>query len=80
MRRAEVRDKMCYQVLGDDIVINHNEVASKYIELMNDLGVEISAPKTHKSYNMYEFAKRWYRSGNEISGIPVKAFETVAPF
>jgi hypothetical protein len=47
-----------YIILGDDIVINHDGVAKRYTKLMNKLGVEVSASKTHVSKDTYEFAKR----------------------
>jgi hypothetical protein len=47
-----------YIILGDDIVIKNDEVATKYVEVMTKLGVDISVPKTHVSNNTYEFAKR----------------------
>jgi hypothetical protein len=45
-------------MLGDDIVINDDNVAKAYIEILTELGVEVSKHKTHTSYNVYEFAKR----------------------
>jgi hypothetical protein len=47
-----------YIILGDDIVIKDNDVASRYREIMEALGVEISVQKTHVSSDTYEFAKR----------------------
>jgi len=47
-----------YIILGDDIVINHDGVAKRYIKLMSKLGVEVSQSKTHVSFDTYEFAKR----------------------
>jgi hypothetical protein len=47
-----------YIILGDDIVINNDKVARKYIQIMTKLGVDISKQKTHVSKNTYEFAKR----------------------
>jgi hypothetical protein len=61
-----------YILLGDDIVINHDKVAQKYISIMTKLGVEISMNKTHISRNTYEFAKRWIQNKIEISGIPLR--------
>jgi len=61
-----------YIILGDDIVINHDKVARRYIKIMNKLGVDISIPKTHVSKNTYEFAKRWIFQGREISGLPLR--------
>jgi hypothetical protein len=47
-----------YILLGDDIVINNDKIANKYITIMTRLGVDISNAKTHVSKNTYEFAKR----------------------
>lgn len=60
-----------YILLGDDIVIKDDKVAKKYIAIMTKLGVDISETKTHVSKNTYEFAKRWIRNGQEITGIPL---------
>nr|UPW42073.1 MAG: putative RNA dependent RNA polymerase [Beijing sediment mito-like virus 7] len=61
-----------YIILGDDIVIHNNKVASKYVTIMTRLGVDISVPKTHVSKDTYEFAKRWIKDGKEITGIPLR--------
>ncbi|AZT88621.1 RNA-dependent RNA polymerase [Colletotrichum falcatum mitovirus 1] len=61
-----------YIILGDDIVINNDKVARKYIQVMTWLGVDISEQKTHVSKNTYEFAKRWIHKGHEISGLPLR--------
>lgn len=61
-----------YIILGDDIVIQHNTVARKYIQVMTKLGVDISKDKTHVSKDTYEFAKRWIHKGKEITGIPIQ--------
>lgn len=63
-----------YILLGDDIVINNDSVATKYREVMTYLGIDISEHKTHVSYEMYEFAKRWFKSGKEITGLPLGGF------
>lgn len=61
-----------YIILGDDIVINHDDVAKAYIDLMTYLGVETSPAKTHVSKTTYEFAKRWINLDmGEITGIPL---------
>lgn len=67
-----INDFDSYIVLGDDVVINNDKVAKKYIRIMTKLGVEISMQKTHVSYNTYEFAKRWFKSKIEISPLPLK--------
>jgi hypothetical protein len=61
-----------YIILGDDIVINNDKVARKYISIMTRLGVDISKSKTHVSKNTYEFAKRWIQHKVEITGLPVR--------
>jgi len=61
-----------YIILGDDIVINNDKVARKYISVMTKLGVDISLQKTHVSRNTYEFAKRWIKNRIEISPLPLK--------
>lgn len=66
--------EMYYIILGDDIVIWHDEVAKEYQEIMGELGVGISLPKSHISSNLYEFAKRLFLDGREITGIQVRGF------
>nr|UPW42199.1 MAG: putative RNA dependent RNA polymerase [Xinjiang mito-like virus 61] len=60
-----------YILLGDDIVIKNDKVARKYISWCKSLGVDISEAKTHVSKDTYEFAKRWFHRGNEITGLPM---------
>jgi hypothetical protein len=47
-----------YMILGDDIVIYHDDVAVMYQHIMKELDVGISIPKSCISSNMYEFAKK----------------------
>lgn len=61
-----------YIILGDDIVIKDNKIASIYRGQMMRMGVDISIPKTHVSKDTYEFAKRWIQNGREITGLPLK--------
>lgn len=63
--------KRCYMLLGDDIVIHHDQVAANYREIMQGLGVEISSMKTHTSKTSFEFAKRWFHQGSEVSPFPI---------
>lgn len=60
-----------YMILGDDIVIYHDEVANMYQHIMKELDVGISIPKSCISSNMYEFAKRIFLDGREITGIQI---------
>lgn len=58
-----------YALLGDDIVIANDLVASNYKAIMTDLGVEINMTKSHVG-DCCEFAKRWIHSSlGEISPI-----------
>nr|QIR30229.1 RNA-dependent RNA polymerase [Plasmopara viticola lesion associated mitovirus 5] len=62
-----------YIILGDDIVINDDAIAVQYKRVMRLLGVDLSEAKTHKSLDLYEFAKRWIVPSQkcEITGIPM---------
>nr|DAG91281.1 MAG TPA: RNA-dependent RNA polymerase [Riboviria sp.] len=64
-----------YALLGDDIVICDEEVAEMYMTILTDLGVEYSKAKTHKSKDFYEFAKRIFYQGVEVSPFPVSALK-----
>jgi hypothetical protein len=62
-----------YILLGDDIVITNDIVAQKYVELITELGVGISPFKSHVSETTYEFAKRWFHNGVEVTGFPLNS-------
>lgn len=65
-----------YVLLGDDIVIKHDELAKKYMEVMTSLGLEFSEKKTHISRTLFEFAKRTFHNGEEITPFPIAALWT----
>lgn len=66
-----------YVLLGDDIVIKHNALAKRYMEVMTDLGVEFSLQKSHISGTVFEFAKRIFHCSSEVTPFPCYAlFET----
>lgn len=74
-------DFSAYALLGDDIVIADDAVATKYRELLRDLDVPISDAKTHTSKDVYEFAKRWFFKGREVSPFPISALpETIKKY
>lgn len=62
-----------YRVLGDDVVIFNNEVAEHYRQVLQVLGVTTSEAKTHVSKDTFEFAKRWFTNGYEVSPFPINA-------
>jgi len=60
-----------YVVLGDDIVIFDDDVATEYRHIMSDLGVEIGLAKSLDSSEYFEFAKRFcHKTGT----VPVVSF------
>lgn len=62
-----------YILLGDDIVITDDAVADQYVKLITGFGVGISPHKTHVSEHTYEFAKRWFHTGIEVTGFPLNS-------
>jgi len=62
-----------YALLGDDIVICNEKIAERYMSLLVQLGIEFSKAKTHKSKEFYEFAKRIFYQGVEVSPFPYSA-------
>lgn len=61
-----------YLILGDDIVIMDPKVAREYRRLMTSiLGVEISESKSLESLHTFEFAKRIFKNGKEISPLTI---------
>jgi len=75
------RDESPYGVLGDDMAMSSQEGSKRYLNLMSDLGVEISHEKSinpiiedhdgkpHR-IQVAEIAKRIFKNGHEISRIP----------
>jgi len=62
-----------FKVLGDDIVIRDSKLAIQYHEILDTLGVPVSKAKTMASKTTFEFAKRWFHKGIEVSPFPVSA-------
>jgi len=71
----------CYVLLGDDIVIADDSVAENYRMLLRSLDVPLSEAKTHTSKDVYEFAKRWWYKGVEVTPFPFHGLiETVKKY
>jgi hypothetical protein len=66
-----------YALLGDDLVIADKEVALFYYKVLSDLDIDYSPSKTHISENFYEFAKRVFFKGHEITGFAVGGLRSV---
>lgn len=56
--KAGIHNFKDYALLGDDIVIANDAVASNYLELMITLGVKINLSKSVVSKDIAEFAKK----------------------
>lgn len=67
-----------YCILGDDVLIGDHDLAMLYKEVILSLGVEISAIKTHESDKLFEFAKRLFLNGVEITPFPVSSLKESA--
>jgi len=72
-----------YMLLGDDIVIANDTLASNYKKLLIEWDVEIQHSKTHTSPNGFEFAKQIRLHGLNVSPFPLSALyerrcETIA--
>jgi hypothetical protein len=61
-----------YRLLGDDIVIKGERLATHYREVMAGLGVEFTLSKSLQGVNRAEFAKRLFLHGLEVTPIPIK--------
>lgn len=66
-KKAGVPRFSTYKILGDDLVIWNDKVATYYKEVCTEIGVEISEMKTHISSKFFEFAKRCFTPFGEIS-------------
>lgn len=67
-----------YAILGDDIVIAHEDVAKTYLSLMKFLGVPINMSKSLPDSPCCEFAKRLLGPEGDVSPIPPKLILLVA--
>jgi hypothetical protein len=73
--RVGIRRFVDYRVLGDDIVIRNDKVAESYREVKSAFGIGISKEKSIVSQNTFEFAKRFFFQGTEVTGFPVAQLE-----
>jgi hypothetical protein len=54
--KCKVPPSKTFRVLGDDVVINNDEVARRYRAVLNNLGCKVSEGKSFSSRNLAEFA------------------------
>nr|QXP49783.1 RNA-dependent RNA polymerase [araluen mito-like virus] len=76
-KRAGISNFVNYCILGDDIVIADTEVSREYRTILQTLDMPISEPKTHSSEFFFEFAKRYFYHGKEISPFNISSLSTV---
>jgi hypothetical protein len=77
LRAGLTSDFSQYYLLGDDLVIGNDLVANEYKKLISSLGMPYSPEKTHTSKDVFEFAKRWFYKGNEITGFSISGLLSV---
>lgn len=82
LRRCEdeVGVQGSFRVLGDDVIINHPEVASRYKEVILSLGCEISDTKSLVSKAFGEFAGKLVGQEGPVSVEKWKGFSPDEPF
>lgn len=66
-----------YALLGDDVVIANDSVAREYKALLVTLDMPYSIAKTHTSKTTFEFAKRWFHKGTEVTGFSISGLLSV---
>jgi hypothetical protein len=66
-----------YCLLGDDLVLTNAAVAQQYKDLCACLDMPISEAKSHVSEKIFEFAKRWFISGQEFTGFSIAGLFSV---
>jgi len=57
--------------LGDDLLIVGETAYESYREVLSITGMEINQSKTFKSKILFEFAKRYFYNGEEVSPFPL---------
>lgn len=73
LRRGKTLPWNNYCLLGDDIVLTDQQVATEYLALIKAVGGTINLEKSHVSQDTFEFAKRWFRNGQEFTAAPVRS-------
>jgi len=68
-----VQEEPLYCVLGDDALIVGDNLFKSYKMVCDHFRIELNMAKTFKSKDLFEFAKRFFYKGIEISPFPVGA-------
>jgi hypothetical protein len=76
--RKRIRTKDRYLIIGDDIVISDDRLATSYKDLLRSLEIEFKESDSFVSTqdkSIAEFAKRLFINGREISPLPLRLLE-----
>lgn len=60
-----------YYVLGDDMLIKGDDLYRSYLKTISELKMKLNVDKTYSSLCLFEFAKRFYFNGVEVSPFPL---------
>jgi len=71
--KPTTQERSPFAVLGDDVVIWDDNLAVAYKAFLSAWDIPFSPDKTLTSPRLFEFAKRLFYSGNEISPFPLGA-------
>jgi hypothetical protein len=77
-KRARVRTKGRFLILGDDLVIRGKKLADSYKSLLGELEISFSEADSFTSTrgkSIAEFAKRIFVNGQELSPLPLRLLE-----
>jgi hypothetical protein len=77
--RQRIKTKGQYLIIGDDIVISNDRLASSYKKLLRSLEIEFKESDSFvstKDRSIAEFAKRLFINGREISPLPLRLLES----
>lgn len=77
LRAGKILPFKAYALLGDDLVIADDGVATEYRKLLLLLDMPISEAKTHRSYDLYEFAKRLVLKSEEVTPYSIAGIGSV---
>jgi len=63
-----------YAILGDDVIIAHGQVASRYRDILREIGVEAGLAKSiiSRSRFVLEFAKKFFVDSTTANMLPLK--------
>lgn len=79
-KRLQTETIYPYNLIGDDLTLHSKAHYDKYVQLMTDIGVQVSPIKTHINKNekpTLEFAKKYMINGVPVVTIPARTVRTL---